>query len=409
LKRGLSLFAATVALATVAATPAGGAVVSVRVDSALDPAPLFDGTVTTLPHAVDGGDGSGPHLCSGPSSGPPSATATGALDDALRGAGISWRGNWDPSFRDFFVDRIGSRTSAPPDLYWSLTVNGRFTSGGCLARVADGDSVRFSYGPLFGPGSGAGGGAGGVGGGGAGNEAPAQGGGGPGTSRKRLRQLAAGAARFLRGHHGAGEEWAVLVRAVRAGRELGPAVRGLLDDRLGEGRPDGSLDGDVNATALAALALPESRRRRCAWLASAQRADGGFGYRPGVAADIDSTGLAAWALARCRRGTATTRAAGFVVAAQTADGGFPSLPGGESNAQSTGLGLVALRVAGLGAGSARTAAGLTPLDYLAAHARRDGSIAYSAGASPTPVWTTAQALLGLTSAPVLLAAGEPPG
>lgn len=401
MRRGLSLLAVTVALATVTATPAGGAVVSVRVDSTLNPAPLFDGTVTTLPHAVDGGDGSGAHPCSGPSSGAPSATATGALDDALRGGGISWRGNWDPSFRDFFVDRIGALASSPPDLYWSLTVNGRFASGGCLARVADSDNVRFSYGPLFGAG-GAGEGPGGGDETDPGSGAPGQGGDAPSASPKRLRALAARAARFLRGHRGAGEEWSGLARALRAGRELGPAVRRLLGDRLG----GGSLDGDVNATALAALGLRRDRGQRCAWLASVQGADGGLGYRPGAAVDVDSTGLAAWALARCGRGGAAARAAGFVAAAQAPDSGFPSLPGGESNAQSTGLGLVALRVTGLGPRSARTAAGLTPLDYLAGLGRRDGSIAYRPGTAPTPVWTTAQALLGLSSARRLLGAGK---
>jgi hypothetical protein len=402
LRRGLSLLAATAALAAVAAAPAGGAVVSVRVDSAVDPAPLFEGPVTTLPHAVDGGDGSGAHACAGPPAGPATATATGALDDAMRQAGIPWRGNWDPSFRDFFIDRIGAHASSPPDLYWSLTVNGRFASGGCLARVADGDSVRFSYGPLFGPGGGAGEGPGSDGGAGPGSGTPGQGGGTPGTSPRRLRQLAAGAASFLRGHRGGGEEWSALALALRAGSDPTTAVSSLLGDRL---RGGGSIDGDVNATALAALVRSPDRGLRCAWLASAQGADGGFGYRPGVSADVDSTGLAAWALARCGHAGAAARAAGFVRASQSADGGFPSLPGGESNAQSTGLGLVALRVGGLGPRVAHTASGLTPLDYLTGLGRRNGSIAYAPGGAPTPVWTTAQALLGLTSAQTLLAAG----
>jgi hypothetical protein len=391
-----------VAFAAVAAAPAGAAVVSVQVGSALDPAPLFEGTVTTSAHPVDGSDGSGPHPCFGPSSGGPSPTATGALDDALRGAGVSWRGNWDPSFRDFLVDRIGSRASAPPDLYWSLTVNGRFASGGCLARVADGDSVRFSYGPLFGPG-----GPGTAAGDGAaepGSSVTGRGDAVANTSPARLRRLAARAAAFLRTHHGGGEEWAALALALRRGSGSAAATRALLGDRFGERRADGSLAGDVNATALAVLATAQDQRRLCGWLASAQGADGGFGYRPGIAPDVDSTSLAAWALARCGRGGAAARAAGFVRTAQAADGGFPSLPGGESNAQSTGLGLVALRVAGLGPRDTRTAAGLTPLDYLAARGRRNGSISYGPETAPTPVWTTAQALLGLTSARALLGA-----
>jgi hypothetical protein len=412
LRRRLPLFATTVAFAAVvAAAPAGAAVVDVRVDSSLDPAPLFEGTVTTLPHAVDGGDGSGAHACAGPSSAAPSATATGALDDAMRLAGIPWRGNWDPSFHDFFIDRIGVRASSAPDLYWSLTVNGRFASGGCLARVGDGDTVRFSYGPLFGGGSGP-----------EESETPAgqPSAGDPETaaepaSRTRIRRIALAATRFLRRRRGAGEEWARLALALRGGGDVPGAARAILGDRLGRQRPDGSLGGEVNATALAVLALAPGpgipsraarRARACAWLASAQEPGGGFGYRPGIPPDVDSTGLAAWGLALCGRGGAVGRGGAFVRAAQASDGGFPSLPGGAANAQSTGLGLVALRLAAIGPDSVRSPSGATPLDRHASLARRDGSIAYSAGASPTPVWTTAQALLGLTSTRVLLAAGE---
>ena len=55
---------------------------------------------------------------------------------------------------------------------------------------------------------------------------------------------------------------------------------------------------------------------------------------------------------------------------------------------------MALRVARLGAGR-RSAYGATPLDYLASLARGDGSLEYAADSGATPVWTTAQALLGL--------------
>ena len=205
--------ATTVALAAVvvAVAPARGATVSLRVDSSTAPAPLFDGSVATLPHAVDGSDGSGAHACAGPPGGMPAATATGALDDAMRAAGIAWRGNWDPSFHDFFVDRIGPYASAAPDRYWSLTVNGRFASGGCLAAVKDGDSVLFFYGPLFGePPPGAPGGPSGPGGPRA--EDPASAGGG-GASPARLRGVTTRAARYLRatrrglGRPGDGWHW----------------------------------------------------------------------------------------------------------------------------------------------------------------------------------------------------------
>jgi Prenyltransferase and squalene oxidase repeat len=395
--RRLLAIATTAALAAVVAVaPARGATVSLRVDSSTDPVPLFDGTLTTLPHVVDGGDGSGPHPCGRPGA-TPAATATGALDDAMRSAGIPWRGNWEPSFRDFFVDRIGAFASAAPDRYWSLTVNDRFASGGCLARVEDGDSIHFSYGPLFGdpPPTDPGGAAGGSGPRGE-NGAPSP---ASGPSSKGTRGIAARAARYLRRHPGgAGAAWGRLALALRAGRGYARAAADLVEGRLGD-LHDGSLGEDVNATALAVLALADRRPGAASqatdWLVSVQDPGGGFGFQPGAAPDVDTTGLATWALARGGRPGPARRGGAFVRSAQGDDGGFPALPGGSSNAQSTGLALVALRVSGVGP-RIRSAADGTPLIFLSSLARPDGAIAYGPSSNPTPVWTTAQALLGLT-------------
>jgi hypothetical protein len=372
-------------------------VVTVRVDSSDAGAPLFEGAVDTLAHAVDGGDGSGAHPCAGSPAGPPSPTATGALDDALRGAGIPWHGNWDPSFHDFFIDRIGPYASQAPDRYWSLTVNGRFSAGGCLAQVGAGDSIRFFYGPLFGPGPSAPGGA-------ADPAAtpPGESGGhgsSSGASRKRLRQVAGRAFGFLREHSGVGEQWARLVLSLHRGAGAAASARALIATKLGAQLPGGSFEHNVNTTALAILALrddrPKAAARAVAWLANAQSPGGGFGYRPGVPPDLDTTGLASWALAAGGRRAATRRAADFVRSAQSPAGGFPALPGGEPNSQSTGLATIALRVSGLSPRRALSDAGRSPLDYLVSLARRNGAIAYQPHSSPTPVWTTSQALLGL--------------
>lgn len=351
--------AVALAAAMAGGAPAGAVVVDLTVESSTAPTPLFDGPVDTTPHAVDGGDGSGPRPCWGPPGETPAPTATGALDDAVRGAGIAWRGNWDPSFRDFFVDRIGAYASAPPDRYWSLSVNGRFSAGGCLTTVSDGDSVRFFYGPLFGASPGGDPAApakpgGEVGGAGSGRPAPAR------IGRGQLERVARRAARFLRSGNGVGGEWASLALALRGRREPSGAAR-----RLGE----------------------------------RLRALSGKGS---TGPDVDTAALAAWALAMRGRFARARRAAVFVRSAQAADGGFPTMPGGDSNAQSTGVALVALRVTGLGPRPAAVPGGPTPLDYLASLARRDGSIAYTPGSSPTPVWTTAQALLGLTGRAKLL-------
>jgi hypothetical protein len=396
---------ATVASAAVAApaATAGAAVVTLSVTAAGAPASLFEGPVSTQPHSVDGGDGSGAHPCSGSPSSVPGPTATGALDDAMHTAGISWHGNWDPSFRDFFIDRIGPYTSAAPDRYWSLTVNGRFSAGGCLAQVADGDLVRFFYGPLYGQGSPEppptspqtpGGGASSPG-------AAAK----AGPSLKRLRRVCANAIRFLRPQRG--EAWVRLALALHGEGDPAAAAAALVgDQRLDSQGDDGSFGAEVNATALAVLTLrgshPHSASRAAAWLISAQSPGGGFGYRPGVGVDVDTTGLAAWALAVEDRTAAVSRAAAFLRSAQSADGGFPALPGGASNAQSTGLATVALRVAGVGPRRSLAKSGRGPLDYLTSLARPNGSIAYQPGSAPTPAWTTAQALLGLTGRDRLL-------
>ncbi len=314
-----------------------------------------------------------------------------------------WRGNWDSSFRDFFVDSIGPYASAAPDHYWSLTVNDHFASGGCLARVEDGDSVHFTYGPLFGgvrgddpAGSGSAGGPKGEGGG----QAP-----GPGPPASRLRRIATRATAYLRRNpEQAGADWGQLALAVRRRNGWADAARALLGGQLGR-RQGSPIERDVNAAAIVVLAPGKRRSGAARWLASAQGADGGFGFRPSVPADIDTTALATWALAYARMQGAARRGGAFVLAAQEANGGFPSLPGGGSNAQSTGLALVALRVTGFD--PPRSASGRTGSDYLSSLARPNGSIAYAEGSNPTPVWTTAQALLGLTSRAKLLAMTKP--
>lgn len=406
MSRRLAALVATVACAAVAAfaaAPAPAAVVALSVSADGAAAPLFEGPVSTEPHAVDGGDGSGAHPCSGSPSSGPVPTATGALDDAMRAAGIAWRGNWNPSFRDFFIDRIGAYASAAPDRYWSLTVNGRFSAGGCLAEVASGDSVRFFYGPLFGDGSA------GSPGGAPGEAAP----GSPegpaatrrhGPPRPRLRRVTRRAIEFLRGQHG--EPWGRLALALRGNGSPAAAAAGLLGTRLRSQATDGSFGSDANATALAVVALdlvrPGAASRAVTWLTSIQSDSGGFGYRPGAPPDVDTTGLVSWALALQGRTLALARAAAFVRAAQAADGGFPAVPGGVSNSQSTGLATIALRLAGVGPRRAAPASGHSALDYLVSRARRDGSIAYEPHRSPTPGWTTAQALLGLTAKAQLL-------
>ena len=181
------------------------------------------------------------------------------------------------------------------DRYWSLSVNGRFAGGGCLTKVVDGDAVHFSYGSLF-------------------DRARP----GPAGRRRRLPRLAGagdspvpGSTQSPRSRRGlaaraaaisppapAGDRDAVGATGagtVRRGRGPAQASAELIEGRLGELR-GGSVEHDVNATALAVLALerlavPAAAARAARWLLSVQDPGGGFGFRPGVSADVDTTGL----------------------------------------------------------------------------------------------------------------------
>jgi Prenyltransferase and squalene oxidase repeat len=167
-------------------------------------------------------------------------------------------------------------------------------------------------------------------------------------------------------------------------------------------RADGSFASDVNLTAFAVVALDGSkrlaphRRRARRWLRARQLADGSFPLSARAAAgDVDTTGAVLWALARSGRRTAARRAAVFLRAAQSPSGGLGTRPGEQPNSQSTALAVTGMRAARLGPGRMRTEDGISPLDYLRARTRRDGSVGYDLRSSRTPVWVTAQALLAL--------------
>lgn len=122
---------------------AGGAEVSVRVEGSAET--LFEGDVTTKIHRVDGGDASGTHPCSGSIGEGSTTTLTGALDDAMRSAGLSWHGSWDNSAGDFLIDSIAGE-EATPAAPWSTLLNGEPTpTGGCTTPVKDGDRVLLAY------------------------------------------------------------------------------------------------------------------------------------------------------------------------------------------------------------------------------------------------------------------------
>jgi energy-coupling factor transport system substrate-specific component len=178
-----------------------------------------------------------------------------------------------------------------------------------------------------------------------------------------------------------------------AGRDL---VAQLRSKRSG----DGSFQGQVNLTAFGVLALRAAGRSgseiagSAAWLREAQNGDGGWGFNLGVPSDPDSTGAAMQALAVAGGGGTLTSGAEYLRESQRPEGGWGLNESGVTNTQSTAWAVQGLVAAGVSPGSVRRG-GNSPLDYLRARQAADGHFRYSAASDQTPIWVTAQALLGI--------------
>jgi hypothetical protein len=109
---------------------------------------IFEGAVTAGTHEVDGGDGSGPHKCDGTNGGAGTTagpTATSAMDDAVKLAGLTWAGSYDASFDDFIVNQIGPDASTS-SAFWGVAVAGTSLQvGGCQRVVTAGEEVLWAY------------------------------------------------------------------------------------------------------------------------------------------------------------------------------------------------------------------------------------------------------------------------
>src|SRR3954470_9972909 len=143
----LAALIAAAALAAPAATAAAApTTVAVRIEG--PSTTIFEGPVTPAIQTVDGGDGTGPHKCDGTNGAAnltAGATATSIMDTAIRGAGRSWQGNFNPSFDDFLVNRIGG-TSATESQFWGVAVDGKSLEvGGCQAIVKPGQEVLWAF------------------------------------------------------------------------------------------------------------------------------------------------------------------------------------------------------------------------------------------------------------------------
>ena len=147
--RALTALAAAAACAAAAAPANAGAAptkVKVRVEGKART--ILERTVTTDVHAVDGGDGTGPHKCDGTNGGAgvvPGPTATSAMDTAIHAIGRTWAGEYSASFDDFIVNRIGPLSSSSTQ-FWGVAVQGKSLEvGGCQKVVTAGQEVLWAY------------------------------------------------------------------------------------------------------------------------------------------------------------------------------------------------------------------------------------------------------------------------
>jgi len=199
-------------------------------------------------------------------------------------------------------------------------------------------------------------------------------------------------------------------RAILALRASGGAST-LLPRLLELQLDNGSFDGRVTTTAFGIFALraagrppgDDAMRRATEWLVGQQNDDGGFGAAGrGGPSGIDETAAAIQALWRggmSRTSTPVRRALRWLLARQRADGGFPLTTTGASNAMSTAWAIQALAAVGRDPRRVHRRGSRSPLAFLRSLQAPDGSFRYSRSSAQTPVWVTAQALLGLARRP----------
>ena len=140
------LTAALVCTGATATATAAPTKVTVRIEGKTKT--LFEGPVSVDVHTVDAGDGSGAHKCDGTNGGAGTTsgpTATSAMDDAVKLAGLTWSGSYDASFDDFIVNQIGP-DAATSSQFWGVAVAGQSLEvGGCQRVVNKGEEVLWAY------------------------------------------------------------------------------------------------------------------------------------------------------------------------------------------------------------------------------------------------------------------------
>jgi energy-coupling factor transport system substrate-specific component len=204
---------------------------------------------------------------------------------------------------------------------------------------------------------------------------------------------------YIRGGAGSLKDTGELERTILVLRASGLSAsdfagRNLLAELQGRRRSNGSF-GTINWTAFGVLALGNPRKS-VAYLVKNQNGDGGFGFSTAASSDADDTGTVLQALAAGgqRDSKAARRAIAYLRKTQHPDGGWGQMPSQPSNAQSTAWAVQGLVAAGRNPAKVKRGS-RSPLDYLLALQRKDGSFRYSRTSVQTPVWVTAQALVAI--------------
>jgi prenyltransferase beta subunit len=200
-------------------------------------------------------------------------------------------------------------------------------------------------------------------------------------------------------------ERAILVLAAAGESPRNFARRDFVRELLGMRQRNGSVQGVLNRTTFAVLALRAARestgvRAMVRWILPQQHDDGGFGLEGTDTSDVDTTSGVLQALVAAGRGKhpAVRRAVGYLRRVQNADGGFGQMRLRASNAQSTAWAIQGLVAAGRDPEALRRGS-RTPLGYLRSLQTSSGSVRYSRTSAQTPVWVTAQAVLAFERAP----------
>jgi energy-coupling factor transport system substrate-specific component len=177
-------------------------------------------------------------------------------------------------------------------------------------------------------------------------------------------------------------------------------VKDMTRDRNG----DGSYNGGVAVTAFAMLAQ-KAAGEKSGLTASARylidrqnEDDGGWALNASGDSDVDITASVLQALEAANSMPDDTEDAAldFLKKAQNGDGGFGQTDGDSSNSQSTAFAIQGLQA--IGETPADFGGKNDPIKYLEDQQLKDGSIKYGGGSKQTPVWVTAQAILGLKTA-----------